>query len=43
VGLFRLQNYVATKTINESLTESELKEMRLSLEGMYKMMEIIMK
>ena len=38
-----LQNYVTSRTINESLSESEYKEIKLNLEGMYRMMEIIMK
>ena len=32
-----------SRNINESLTESELREIKVTLEGMYRMMEIIMK
>jgi hypothetical protein len=38
-----MNNVINPKSINESLTESEFKEVKLNVEGMYAMMETIMR
>lgn len=37
-----MDSSINNKSVNEVLTESEFKEIKLNVEGMYKMMETIM-
>jgi hypothetical protein len=37
-----METSINNKSVNEVLTESEFKEIKLNVEGMYKMMETIM-